>query len=322
MSKLSKKLFLSVITLVFTVMAMVATTYAWFTIGDTATVGDVNGSVQGAEGLEIKFSDEDEWYSSINEATMSAYLEANEMDAPLKALSSRDGIKFNSILDIEFDSIEDVFKFNGNEEDGFIEFTLDFRTSSNDKNVVLSKLQILDNDAGALAWAVDKGHDGTAGELTSASSLNTSAAYAVRVALAQTVGSVESAVVYELANNVNLTDEEEGIANTAQEFKVAGAHDYFIKKGNTLLGVSESETYETELQAELTKLYNSGYNDTQTTDNTSALSDVVIELTQSGDWYTGSVTVRIWIEGFDADAYNAIYEGKFAVNLEFTLEDK
>src|SRR5690554_1359802 len=113
MSKLSKKLFLSVITLVFTVVAMVATTYAWFTIGDTATVGNVEGSVQGSEGLEIQFDGDDsgEWYSNISKSKMDDFL--GDAAEALKAISSPNGENFYLVNQITYNGADIDFATGG-----------------------------------------------------------------------------------------------------------------------------------------------------------------------------------------------------------------
>lgn len=318
MSKLSKKLFLSVITLVFTVMAMVATTYAWFTIGDTATVGNVEGSVQGSEGLEIQFDGDasGEWYSNISKSKMDDFL--GDAAEALKAISSPNGKNFYLVNEITYDGADIDFATDGGSgaaNTHYVEFKLNFRTKAENKQVDLTKLDII--NVADTTWAVDKGHNLARGGASS-STLTSSAAYAVRVALE--AGS--NVNVYELADDADLTTD--GINNT-KGFQVNGAHDYYIKKGNTLLGFDESNYLTNDnLKKALEALETEGY---ETIDSgvLVGVNRLNIELDDTADangYYNGSVTVRIWIEGFDADAYNAIYEGKFAVNLEFTLEDK
>ncbi len=319
MSKLSKKLFLSVITLVFTVMAMVATTYAWFTIGDTATVGNVEGSVQGSEGLEIQFDGDTsgEWYSNISKSKMDDFL--GDAAEALKAISSPNGENFYLANEITYDGSNITFATGGGSGTAnthYVEFKLNFRTKAENKQVDLTKLDII--NVADTTWAVDKGHNLANGDASS-STLTSSAAYAVRVALE--AGS--NVNVYELADNADLTTD--GISNT-KGFQVNGAHDYYIKKGNILLGFDESNYLNStaNLEAALEALKTKGY---ETIDSgvLGGVNRLNIELDDTADangYYNGSVIVRIWIEGFDADAYNAIYEGKFAVNLEFTLEDK
>src|SRR5690554_7311943 len=73
MSKLSKKAILSVLTLVLTFVALGATTFAWFTLGTTATVDQFNVEVRGSEGLEISL-DGDNWYTRLNSTTMNNHI--------------------------------------------------------------------------------------------------------------------------------------------------------------------------------------------------------------------------------------------------------
>ena len=56
MSKLSRKLVLSVLTLVLSVVALGTTTFAWFALGQSATIDQFQLQATAGEGLEINFN--------------------------------------------------------------------------------------------------------------------------------------------------------------------------------------------------------------------------------------------------------------------------
>lgn len=37
----------------------------------------------------------------------------------------------------------------------------------------------------------------------------------------------------------------------------------------------------------------------------------------SNEWYTGKITVRIWLEGWDAECLNVIFNDHLKVNIQF-----
>lgn len=112
MSKLSKKLILSVLTLVLTVVALGATTFAWFTLGNEATVGQVGGTITAGEGLEIRIAQGQEgymdgtnvtnitgfesWYTNLPSSKLVEFLEIkyheNHNRIDLKGLTTEDGV--------------------------------------------------------------------------------------------------------------------------------------------------------------------------------------------------------------------------------------
>ena len=54
MKKLSRKLLISIFTLVITVLAVGASTFAWFALSTTSQVSNIGGKVTGGEGIEVR----------------------------------------------------------------------------------------------------------------------------------------------------------------------------------------------------------------------------------------------------------------------------
>jgi hypothetical protein len=100
MSTLSKKLFISVLTLIITAGAFAATTFAWFTLGDEVTVSNIQGTVVAGEGLEIRLGTTGEWKSFISQSDIATYLASSggtwEFDK-FGAVTSIDGQSFTKL---------------------------------------------------------------------------------------------------------------------------------------------------------------------------------------------------------------------------------
>ncbi|HOH61841.1 MAG TPA: hypothetical protein PK698_05155, partial [Bacilli bacterium] len=48
---------------------------------------------------------------------------------------------------------------------------------------------------------------------------------------------------------------------------------------------------------------------------TTKIADIATE--PSNEWYTGKITVRIWLEGWDAECLNVIFNDHLKVNIQF-----
>lgn len=47
------------------------------------------------------------------------------------------------------------------------------------------------------------------------------------------------------------------------------------------------------------------------------ITDKLLTLEEDGDKFVGSLTIRIWIEGFDGDCFDAVFEDIIKVGLQF-----
>src|SRR5690554_3527579 len=105
MTKISKKAILSILSLVLSFVALGATTFAWFSLGTTATVEKFEVQVTGSEGLEISLGDSNQWYTNINSTVMRAYIASlveelddaelnDDGDFVMDAVTTEDGISF------------------------------------------------------------------------------------------------------------------------------------------------------------------------------------------------------------------------------------
>src|SRR5690554_2965812 len=154
MSKLSKKAILSVLTLVLTVVALGATTFAWFTLGTTATVDQFNVEVRGSEGLEISL-DGDNWYTRLNSTTMNNHINSVFANGRLDAVTLNDATadfddwKFQKFNGMTGSTVNLTGATKNNE---YLEFNLQFRTKNDDQKVQLTAMTL---DSTSITWTPD-----------------------------------------------------------------------------------------------------------------------------------------------------------------------
>src|SRR5690554_1781004 len=129
MSKLSKKAILAVLSLVLTFVALGATTFAWFSLGTTATVEQFNVNVKGSEGLEINFDGQDGWFTTLNSDRMAEYItgtggvfDGKRLEAVTTATGHDGFLKMTGLNGSTVNTIEAVPNID------YLEFTLNFRT--------------------------------------------------------------------------------------------------------------------------------------------------------------------------------------------------
>jgi len=309
MSKLSRKAILAVLSLVLTFVALGATTFAWFSLGTTATVEQFNVNVKGSEGLEINFDGKGGWYTTLNTDRMKEFLygkvQLNDNDEPipgsagvfldgkLDAVTSSDGTSFKKMTTItkneENKGVIGLGDAEANTE--YLEFKLNFRTKLADHKLNLTKLTLTST---ATPWIPDIDYVQENGSLAPAGvSFNIFPHYAARVSLTGTTTSIFQAPTD--ASNIAFSPDK-------------GAHDYVAKKNGAdgLVIPAGVEDYVNAPAA-----------------NTSVTNlnphNLITNLDLNDDYYVASVIVRVWIEGWDANTYDAIFEGQFQVGFEFEL---
>lgn len=350
MSKLSKKLILSVLTLVLTVVALGATTFAWFTLGNEATVGQISGQITSGDGLEVRIAQGqtgevlnadstgyefkpitgyDTWYTSLPSSVLQEFLgkkynpAASKLD--LKGVTSVDGVaikKLDGTTDAEYGS--------------FIEFDLEIR-SQFETNVFLSDVNLTGE---VVQWASDAkfklsateniiAYDNVA-DLDNTNSVWVDPSTAARVSVQ---GS--STIVYQkppIAEDLTVGSEvaRNTITDNDNKPSIYGAHDYyFVKNGSSLVTplakafkvvensgtpeLAEADSYALVLPKTVT-----GFGAVDSMDD----ADAILELQNGNDgYYYGTVTVRIWIEGWDNEAYNSIFNLELFVGLSFAKKE-
>lgn len=334
MSTLSKKLFISILTLVLTVGAFTATTFAWLTLGNEATTGNISGTMESAGGLEISL-DGQNWRTHINDAELAQKLFEGSSDFRFQALTSIDGKVISSYGNLEkaysltnyTDLVDDTYF-----ENGFIYLPIHFR-SANGGTVKLAQMNLISEQKSMLADV-----DFTNITVTADVAVVTKAEVDISANLLDAIrisftNEDDSTVVFEPHNipqgtnaaleSNTLTNGNAAVENKSFKPTFAGAHAYYIAKGRTLLGYSTSTplvdednkplVLSTLVQNELDKV---------SLPATVAVSQATVNqtlLTLEEANVPQKVYLRIWVEGWDAQAYNILFATQLTTNFKFTI---
>ena len=325
MKALTKKLFISVLSVAFAVIALGTTTFAWFTLSNVATVQPFSAEVSAGDGIEISL-DGNSWYSSITKDVMEGFLFNGYTDGE----TEKDGVfgtgfRFNHVTSVDGLAMTTLAGtlISETPTDGrllnhpYLVFTLYIR-SPKEMDVFWSEVDMPLTHSGVdlgQPWKADVDfHDAKGVAITTADPARTYyAAHAARISVEAGVNSyvyekpVSNTVDLVVGNTVlgGLTDAdiETDIAYTDLNY---GAIEYFYNKNTA---------------------FPTGINSVTVTDTITSLpsTDVpanrLLTLTTSGDYFVGQVTVRIWLEGWDPDCYNAILSSRLAVSLKIMGKD-
>ncbi|MBM7453323.1 hypothetical protein JN09_000648 [Acholeplasma morum] len=313
MKKLTQKLVLSVITMALVVVALGTSTFAWFTLQNTATLEAFNGQVTSGEGIEVSLGDFSGSTQSIS--TSSSWVTVITSTQIKNRLSEMyvDGVnplKFSDVTSVDGKNIvlKDGSTPAGALSGKYVQFNLYFR-SNTAKTITLTDASF--GNTAAIDWPVDvdfKGANDNAGSavLASGSTVKVAARQAARVSvfgstgatyeLSESLGTTPSTVLY----NSNALPSVSYASGT--EF---GAAAYAIAKGNPV-------AYTAQTIAPTFKIPTGNSIDLVTL---AAPAGEFAGLTPG--YFYGQVTVRVWIEGWDADAFDALFKTNLFVDLKF-----
>lgn len=301
MNKMSRKLMVSILTLTFALLTLGTATFAWFTLTDTATISQFDATVMAGEGIEVSLGEDNpNFFTAVPSEVINAFLQGAEFagDFRMKHITSADGINFK---DLNGDP-----KTNP-KQDGYIEFTLRFRSQQSGINIYLAPGSGL--SGAAVDWIADTTFNN--GQGTEVKPEDGSKPYYIANAARFSTTSTLRTLVYELP------DEAYGATTNA---------DY----GNTVLGtkpiLNGSVHYYNQkrgLSSDPLNYTGINYEDAETVTTITTFFDQlpILELSttaQPDGYYYGTVVVRIWIEGWDADCFDALYGASLKIDLQFT----
>ncbi|MFA7588930.1 MAG: hypothetical protein WCY22_01065 [Acholeplasmataceae bacterium] len=321
MKGLTQKLLLSILTVVITTIALGTTTFAWFTVTNTARVQEFEAEVVGDSGIEISF-DEIAWYTSMSKEVVEYYLFTNTnpntgyqgANFRFDHVTSPNGVTINGLGD--------------SQAGRYLDFTLYFR-SPNLTNIYLTNLTLTSPELQSWTSNVDfilaNGDDADAGSTYG----GFQAANAARISF---VGSgVAAPIVYEnpsaggnfvLGGHTNVAFAEEILDDGVGtgEYGPATDNPELFRGAVSYYVASTTEPpfgYGSVTVANTITNLNS-VND----DNEDVIGLLVAVLTEDEDsgYNTGTVRIRVWLEGWDPDTYNSILDGK--IGLSFTFKDE
>jgi hypothetical protein len=294
MRKLTTKLLFAIISVAFALVALGTTTFAWFTLSDTATVSTFDAQITAGEGIEISL-DGTNYYTTIPATVIQNKI--TQLNVELKDVTSKNGKQlfyFNSLEAINYTSL-------GTAKKPYIEFDLSFRSPSA-TGVILeeykftSKHVVDGQEVEGISWTADVSFTNSFEAPVTA---GTSATYYAHAAL-----------------RMSLTP----VSNESSEEETAVVYQAPEEPGkNKAIGATPSENgmvdyYNTKNSDNPLDLTNVTLADALTEPSGSNLITLEANTPQK-------VRVRIWIEGWDPDTFNAILNAKINVKMVFKSND-
>jgi len=306
MSRIARKLVLSIVTVVLTVFALGSTTFAWFTLTNTAQVQPFQAQIVADTGIEIAVGEAPEgiltnlnWVTTLTTAQMQAYIEtAHPSGFRFNIVTTEDGISYSTL------GVDQMVPATG----GFLEIPLHFRSNTANR-ILWSGVTITSpNDP----WLNDVDFIYVDDAIrTAGTNINIDASDSMRISVTGNLGGLATVLAYEkpagsasgrnvvLGTGGNFSGPEVGGVDTG----TSGAMNYYFRKTNGLPF---------------------GYETVSTLATITSLTDnAVLDLTpgsavDAGQEYYGQIIVRVWLEGWDANAFNAVLNRIITASLRFT----
>jgi hypothetical protein len=304
MNKLMRKLSISILAVVFAVVAMGATTFAWFTLTNTAKLDQFTVEVTAGSGFEIAVTNvggaPSAWKSTITKADVEAAIG----NVVLKDLTSTDGATFYPISEIGVDvNGTDDYKLGDAVTDGYAEFDIHFRSkAAGTVKLNMEETNITSTGKTKVAdVAFDEAYTG-GDSFTATSDVLAYAMNAARMAI------IESNTLKVILEKAGATLNTAGTLDNTVGFGTAhakGALAYYIAK-------NQIDTTGMDLSGLGTGPNTEKFGDTV---YTTKIADIATG--PSNEWYTGKITVRIWLEGWDAECLNVIFSDTLEVKIQF-----
>ena len=333
MKKLTQKLVLSVITMALVVVALGTSTFAWFTLQNSATVGTFQAQVTSGDGIEVSLGDwvtnqqtidytvsnvDNTWFTTLPSSAITALIiekygvDANsalQSNMRFSDVTSPDGVNINDIAGTPAASAK------------YVEFDLFFRSASV-PTIAWNRATVggtsADWTVNVASFRATEAADLYGTDATN-KTLKVAAWTAARVSVQGT-----STIVYESAavtsgtasttvfnSNASYTDSYD-----LETLGVVGTFPLLAGSGDqTPFGAAAYEIANTN-----TRNFTAAVTVAPTVTSLSSTSDVLdlTDTTATNNYFTGSVTVRVWVEGWDADAFDAIFATVLTVSLGFT----
>lgn len=292
MNTLTRKLVLTVLTVVLTVVALGSTTFAWFTLTNTSVIQNFNASVATDIGIEVALGDEGLPLASLEFTTVLTtqdildYIEAEYGPTfRFSHVTSPDGINFEELSGL-------------NVTTGYLAIPLHFRSNSSDS---INWASVLVNTADSSYTTATTFVDSKGVTRNAGSTFTVNTADAIRVSITGDLLGTPTTLVYENASSAT----------------------------NTVLGLLANEDLTTangaiNFYTAVTTLPPTGVADVSVVGTTTTINGQEIlnldagQSANYGQEYHGTILINIWFEGWDAEAYNALLGRAVTLGFSFT----
>jgi len=324
MNKITKKMFTAILSVTFSLVALGTVTFAWFTLTNITTIDSFDIDVSTTEGIEVAFGDKDEWFTEINNETMTGYLRETALKnfKGLKPVTSPDGVYFYTREDRNQENpLSDPVLA------GYVEFKLRFRSLIANTAIYLSPETVMSDPEG-ITWTSDASFTNSKGkEIKVGEKVTFYVANAARMSFDDGDDGAGNLFVYELPDNSYGDELDEKFGNYSHSDNPLEDSDNPLEEGKITPIANGAISYYNRKHS-LNQLKD--YKDIKLAQaNTSFLGANQIAVTSNNTltdgYYETSITVRIWLEGWDADCMDPIVSGandnlvkKLRIRLQFT----
>ena len=334
--KLTKKLFIAIMTMALLVVTFSASTFAWFTLGQESKIDTVKVNVMAGAGMEVSL-DGKKWQNNISVADL---LESNAKD--LSDITSSNGLDFFKIGALGYENADNTHYLT---LELYVRLTTDSTTQNVEfDGVMLEKVESsteIDFEADATKqWLCDVTFSGEK-SYTEGTKYNFDALNATKMSFQANNTESTKKFAYESTKGTNQGDVS--LSGTSYAYAVAKKYTVpanfadgtnnvptYLKQADLTAAINEAAT------AEEKKLAVTVLDDSDFKSNTDFISlygaaaqgtegeagyvpaGKLYGLELSSDYKYAKLTVRIWIEGWDADCINAILDQNTSFN--FTLK--
>lgn len=299
--KLVKKALLPAVIAVFcSLVALTSVSYAWFTLGNTASVDTIDVNVQAADGIQIS-ANASSWKSVLPLKDLQD-VEGNEMPTGEIAPVSTGGVVANGKMQMFIGEVQNDGKTlitesqveSGSDNANFFAF---------DIYVKLDNAKEFQLDIKSNVYAGDKANNSEIAARVAFINLGTAETAAAAKDLN---GAAEDVVIWE-PNAKKHVEAEVGVENGNAVSSYYGV----IKENANGFDMTKGADDSTNLQLVETKQYDYDANGT-------TAANTLFEL---GAGYS-KIRVYIWLEGQDVDCTNNISGGNFKVDLKFVVPEE
>ncbi len=335
MKNTSKKIIVSVLTLVLTIIALGTTTFAWFSLSTVVQISDIHGEVTAGDGLEVRlvqvgFDEEDPeaniqtgWYSSLSGDIVTDFIGQIFGANVFTAVTTSNLTDFTRTADNGDGRLRlgEAATMNAD----YLRFVIQFRSQSGG-DVVLTSLGLSGERE---TFVVDGGpYMQTPNAAYSNNDVETSAVYAARVSFAD--------VAYQYGQNTitagalvsgnTFMEEDKPVEHGQWSYLNVSKGIYFVDEDEDDPNADPDPIIANLAYGDLNDLVTLveafGHNDLKVGDD----YRTTLALSPTGEGgmnaFFGEMTINIWMEGWDADTYDSIYSLKFEVRMTFEKEEE
>ncbi|MDD4243808.1 MAG: InlB B-repeat-containing protein [Bacilli bacterium] len=323
MNKITKKMLTAILSVTFSLVALGTVTFAWITLTNTATLLPIDLNVSSYGGIEVALGNEDDmakayygYFTDVKKSSLITFLQNKGYDVEddknfeLKYVTSSDGINFK---DMDGNPVDD-------QTGGYLKFYLTLRTQTAGANVYLSPKTALTSER--KMWTADAEFDNAHGiHIMPGDVLPYSLANSARMAF---------------TSDQNLSNNVEDFIYERPMFAMDSPDDYeidYLLYDDFYGNYSHAEGGEAEEGGAIAyfnaKHRNENHKDTSKAELAKTKSSFIKQkpiAVFNGDpdddgFYYATISVSIWLEGWDADSINAALGGTLTVDIQFTTDD-